>query len=266
MAERYLSASEAIEESGLPASTFYRLVKEGKIEKHYSSPVSKHGMYDFSEVARLKSSIKRESRQSEVGETDWIKSSDVGSMYNLEYKEYGDETGDPSIVRKWYERNPQICRVLFNKADRRDFWGAINLLPLKEETIFRMLKGEMRDIDLDPQKDILTFDSPGEYNFYVASVIVDPSKRQHFPLLINSLFDFWAEQAPERTIGKIYGRLVSEGGELMAKKLFFSPRWDISDSAYMLDMARPNPSRLIQSFQYCVKLKREEHQPVNKAV
>jgi hypothetical protein len=59
------------------------------------------------------------------------------------------------------------------------------------------------------------------------------------------------------TIGKIYGRVLSEDGKMMAKKLFFSPLWNISDSAYALDMSRPNPSRIVQSFQYCVKSKTE---------
>ncbi len=126
------------------------------------------------------------------------------------------------------------------------------MLPLEEETIFKLLRGEMKDIELNPQKDILTFDEPGIYNFYVASVIMQEDKKDHFILLINSLFDFWCEQAPERKIGKIYGRVVSENGEMMAKKLFFSPLWDISDSAYVLDINRPNPSRIVQGFQHCV--------------
>lgn len=255
---KYLSASEAIKILNIPASTFYRLVKEDKIKKYFPTSVSKHGVYDPKEIARLSSQFRREAQPKEVGETDWIKSSDMGHMYNLEYSVYADETGDPSIVRKWYERNPSICRVLYNKADRRDFWGAINMLPLPEETIFKLLRGEMRDIDLDPQKDILTYEKPGIYNFYVASIIVHPQRSQHFILLVNSIFDFWCEQAPERTIGKIYGRIISEDGEMMAKKLFFSPLWHVSDTTYMLDMSKPNPSRIIQSFQYCVKLKREE--------
>src|SRR5258707_7218108 len=255
MTEKYITASEAIEVSGLPSATFYRYANEGKIKRHYPSLVSKHAMYSYREAANLRSKIKHETIPTETSESDWIKSSDVGNMYNLEYKEYGDETGDPSIVRKWYERNPYICRVLFNKTDRRDFWGAINMLPLREETIYKLLKGEIQDVDLDPQKDILTFDSPGKYNFYVASVIITPEKKQHFPTLINGLFDFWAEQAPNKTISNIYGRIVSGGGELMAKKLVFSPRWDISDTAFMLDMNRPNPSRLIQSLQYAIKQK-----------
>ncbi len=258
MSEKYLSASEAIEVLNMPASTFHRLVKEGKIKKYYPTPVSKHGEYDPREIARLRSKFKRESEPQEKGETDWIQNSDMGNVYNLEYTVYGDETGNPSIIRKWYERNPNMCRVLYNKEDRRDIWGAINMVPMEEATIFKLLKGEIRDIDLDPQRDIRTFEEPGIYNFYVASVIVHQQRKQHFLLLINSLFDFWCKQAPDRTIGKIYGRVISEDGEMMAKKLFFSPLWDISESAYMLDMRRPNPSRIVQSFQYCVKSKYQE--------
>ncbi len=260
MTEKYLSASDAIEVLKIPASTFYRFVKEGKIKKHFPSSISKHGMYESREIARMSSKFKSELEPKEAGETDWIKSSDMGNMYDLEYAEYGDETGNPSIIRKWYERNPYICRILYNKSDRRDFWGAINMLPLEEETIYKLLKGEKRDIDLDAQKDILTFEEARAYNFYVASVIMHPQKKQHFPLLMNSLFDFWCEQGPERRIGKMYGRVISTGGELMAKKLFFSPLPHISDSAYMLDMSRPNPSRIVQSFQYCVKTREEEKQ------
>lgn len=257
MSNEYMSASEAIATLKIPPATFYRMVKEGKIKKYYPTAASKHGEYDAHEIARLSSKFRRENQPLEEGATDWIQSSDMGNMYDLEYTVYGDETGNPSIIRKWYERNPHICRVLFNKADRRDFWGAINMLPLEEETIFKLLKGEMRDIDLDPQKDILTFEKPGTYNFYVASVIIAPKHRQHFPKLLNSLFDYWCEQAPERTIGRIYGRVVSEDGELLAKKLFFSPLWHISETAYMLDMRRPNPSKIVQSFQYCIQSKSE---------
>lgn len=257
MDKDYLTASEAIDVLKIPASTFHRLVKENKIKKYYPTAVSKHGMYNSREIARLRSKFKRETVPQEIGETDWIKNSDMGSVYDLEYTVYGSDTGDPNIIRKWYERNPHMCRILYNKSNRKDIWGALNIVPLKEETIFKLLREEIQDIDLDPQKDILTFDEPGEYNFYVASVIVHPQKRQHFPLLINSVFDFWCAQAPTKTIGKLYGRVITEDGEMMAKKLFFSPLWNISESAYMLDVKRPNPSRFVQSFQHCIQSRTE---------
>lgn len=255
MSKEYLSAGEAIEILKIPPATFHRLANSGKITKHYPKPFSKHAEYDASEIARLKSKFRKETELKEEGQTDWIKSSDMGSVYDLEYVIYSDDTGDPGIIRKWYERNPHMCRILYNKSDRKDIWGALNMVPLEEETIFKLLKGEIRDIDLDPQTDIFTFEKPGQYNFYVASVIAHPKRRQHFPLLINSVFDFWCAQAPARTIGKLYGRVVTEDGEMMAKKLFFSPIWHISDSAYVLDVNRPNPSRFIQAFQHCLKTK-----------
>jgi hypothetical protein len=255
---RYLTASEAIEMLNIPASTFYRLVKEGKITKYYPTAVSKHGMYRPGEIMQLRSQFGQASEIGEVGETGWVESTDIGNIYDLEYPIFGDETINPTIVRKWYERNPRIYHLLFKKGERRDLWGVMNMLPLEEETIFKLLRGEIREADLDPLQDILTFDRPGVYNLYVPSVVLRAQKWQHFVVLISSVFDYWCAQAPERVVGKIYARVASKQGEMLAKKLFFSPLWHISDSAYMLDLRRPNPSRLIQNFQQCVESKREE--------
>ncbi|MBA2677277.1 MAG: helix-turn-helix domain-containing protein [Ktedonobacteraceae bacterium] len=253
MAKTFLQAKDAIDFLGISAPTFYRLVKNGKIQKHYPTPFSKHGEYDADELAGLRSQFMPRAGEEPKGGTDWVQDSDMGNMYNLEYAVYGEETGNPSIIRKWYKRNPYVCRVLFNESDRRDFWGAINMLPLSEATIYKLLKKEMRDIDINPEKEILTFDKPGVFDFYVASVIIRPDKPNSFGQLLNSVFSFWCERAPEQQIGKIFGRVVSEDGEMMARKLFFSPLWTISDEAFVLDMSRPNPSKIVQSFQYCVK-------------
>ncbi len=257
---RYLTASEAIEMLNIPASTFYRLVKEGKITKYYPTSVSKHGMYSLMEIAHMSNQFKQGVGGEEVGvgETDWLEGTDIGNIYDLEYPIFGEQTTNPSIIRKWYERNPYTYRLLFRKNERRDLWGVMNMLPLEEETILKLLRGEMREAELDPQKDILTFDRPGTYNLYVPSVVLRSHKWQHFVVLINSVFDHWCAQAPERMIGKIYAHVYNRSGELLAKKLFFSPLWHLSDTAYMLDLARPNPSRLIQGFQQCLEHRQEE--------
>jgi len=255
---KHLSAREAIELLDIPASTFYRLVKEGKITKYYPTAVSKHGTYSPNEIAHLKGQFKEEESDiDELGATDWLKSTDVGNIYDLEYPIFGDQTSNPSLVRKWHERNPHIYRLLFNKDDRRDLWGVMNMLPLEDEVIFRLLRGEIQVADLDPQKDILTFDQPGTYHLYVPSVVLRSQKWQHFVVLLNSVFDYWCSQSPERMMGKVYAHVRNKPGELLAKKLFFSPLWHISDTAYVLDVARPNPSRIIQGFQQCLEQKRE---------
>ena len=254
---KYLTASEAIEMLNIPASTFYRLVKEGKITKYYPTAVSKHGMYSPAEIAQLRSQFRDDGEVRDVGETDWVESTDIGNIYDLEYPVFGDQTINPPIVRAWCERNPHVYRLLFKKGDRRDLWGAICILPLEEETILKLLRREMQEVDLNPQKDILTFDKSGVYNFYVLSAVLRPHKLQHFSILLSSVLDYWCELAPERTIGKIYTRVVTRQGEMLAKKFFFSPLWHISDTTYMLDIHRPNPSRVIQRFQQCIENKGE---------
>ncbi len=117
----------------------------------------------------------------------------------------------------------------------------------------KILRREMRDVDIDPVRDLMTYDQPGIFDLYAASAIVRPDKRQHFPLLLNSWFDYWCEQAPTRRIGKMYARILSDTGELMVKKLFFSPMYNISEDAWMLDVSRPNPSRIVRSFQACMR-------------
>jgi len=255
---QFLSAADAMEALHLPPSTFYRYVRDGKIKKHFPTPVSKHGIYDAVEIARLKKQLRLEERPPLVGDTDWVKLSDLGNIYNLEFGVYGDETGDPSIIKDWYVRNPTMCRLLFNKKDRTDLWGALNMVPLAEEVIYKLLKDEIRDVDLVPEQDILTYAEPGVFNLYVASIIIRPERTLHLKLLIDSVFDFWCGLAPDRQIGKIYGRVVTDNGEMLAKKLYFSPIWYVSDTAWMLDVSRPNPSKIVQSFQECIKEKVKE--------
>jgi hypothetical protein len=258
---QYLSATEAMEALHLPPSTFYRYVRERKIKKHYPTPMSKHGKYDAVEIARLKKRIRLEEHPPETGETDWIKASDLGHFYNLEYSIYGDETGDSAIIRRWLTKNPYITRILFKKGDRRELWGGISLNPLREETIFRILKGEIKDTDINLETDLLTYDEPGVYNIYVGSVIIRPERIMHFKTLLESIFDFWCNMAPERKFGRIYGRAVTTDGEKLIKHLFFSPLYDISENAWMLDVRRPNPANLVQSFQECVREKGEVDTP-----
>lgn len=253
----YLPASEAIKLSNIPASTFYRLVREGKLHKYLPTPVSKQGLYAREDIERIRSEYKRETRKNETGATDWITTADLGHFYDLEYSAYEEQTRDPSIIRKWFARNSYLCRILYNHTDRREIWGGINILPLEEETILKLLHQEILDSDLTPL-DILTYEHPGMYTLYVTSVIIRPEKRAHFKLLLDSIFDFWCEQAPDRQIARIYARATTESGEMMVKKLFFSPLLHISDEAFMLDVRRPNPSRIVQNFQNCIRQHTQE--------
>lgn len=250
MMNQFVSAGEAIKILGIPSATFYRLVNDGKITKHLPGPTSAHGRYDTRELARLKRRLRQEATPTQAPALDWLTVADLGNLYNLEYSHYGPDTGNPSIVQHWIKRNPQIGRILFNADDRKDLWGAIVLLPMPEESILRILRQEIRDVDLVPEQDILLYDEIGCTYLYAASAIIREDKRQHFPMLLSGWFDFFGDLAPQGIhIGKIYARTLSDPGEMMVKKLFFSPRYDIAENTWELNVSRPNPSRIVQSFQ-----------------
>ena len=194
--------------------------------------------------------------EKETSTTGWLTPNDLGSLYDLEYKRYGDETGDPSLVQGWIKHHPFIGKILFNAADRRDVWGAINLIPLQEDIIFRLLKREIRDVDLHPEKDILTYDAPGIYNVYAASVILRPDKREHFLTLLDSVFAFWIDMAPTKQLGRIYARAVSEEGQMLATRLFFSPLAAISADVYQLDLSKKSFSKYILHVQKKIQEKK----------
>jgi hypothetical protein len=231
----------------------------GSLRKHLLSPTSKHGLYDTRELARLKRRIQQETTPEEPLGLDWLTIADLGNLYNLEYSHYGPDTGDPGIVQHWIKRNPNIGRILFHAEDRKDLWGAIILLPMPEATIMKTLRQDMHDVDLKPEQDLLLYDRPGSYDIYAASAIMREDKRQHFPLLLSAWFDFWSWQATRGLrIAKVYARILSASGEMMVKKLFFSPRYDINGNTWELDVSRPNPSRIVQSFQCCIKTSEED--------
>ncbi len=74
---------------------------------------------------------------------------------------------------------------------------------------------------------------------------------------MNALADFWYDQYPERYIDKIYAQAASDKGDILIQKLYFAARYDIAETAFMLDLKRPGASRFIKNLQYRLKSKRE---------
>ena len=66
---------------------------------------------------------------------------------------------------------------------------------------------------------------------------------------------YWCRQYPERHIEKIYADAATEHGDLLARKLYFSPLYNLSDTAYVLDLRKPGISKVVRNFQECLKQK-----------
>ena len=151
-----------------------------------------------------------------------------------------------------------MCRILFEKNNRENIWGAITVMPMREETIFKILRDELREKDIRPD-DILTYEKQGNYCGYIPSAMIRPQHSQHFRKLVESVFDFWCEQYPRTQLTRLYAFAASEKGLDLIHHLFFSPRYDLGENAFELDPYRRNPSKLIKYFQRCIEQKKIEN-------
>ena len=145
-----------------------------------------------------------------------------------------------------------MCRILYNVEDRKDIWGYITMIPMKEETIFKLLKREMHERDIRTEH-ILLYEENKAYSVYVAAVVIKPEHHAFLRTLINSLFNHWCDQYPKIRIAKIYAYAETDEGWNLIKHLFFAPRYDISERAFELNPLQMNPSKLIKAFQDCLK-------------
>ncbi len=188
------TAAEAIarlEKAGHSASTFYRWVREGLISKALPAGRVRGALYprrQIEELIRQGGGVSAQNADEDgptasEGVTDWIQPGDLPYVLALDYELYGPENYvDISITRSWWEKNPRMCRILFDGVDRRYIWGALTIIPMAEETIYQLLRGDISERDIRPEQ-IMTYEAGRRYYGYVASAAVRPERRQHFRTL-----------------------------------------------------------------------------------
>lgn len=259
--EEFYTPNEARAKLGaISAEELKRYVEAGKVEKFIPPQHKRKGYYKKEDIDRLAREKRLQPKikakpEALAGETDWAKSSDLPYMLAYDYENYGPaNTVDISITRTWWEKNPYMARILFNANDRRDIWGGITIMPMKEETIIRLLRDEITECQITAD-DILTYEKGNKYHCYVASATVKEKHAPHFRELLNSVFDFWYDSYPEIQIEKLYAYAGSEKGWDLIKRLFFAPRYDIGKNAFELYPLLRNPSKLIKPFQQCLVAK-----------
>ncbi|BCL82369.1 hypothetical protein ccbrp13_48340 [Ktedonobacteria bacterium brp13] len=130
----------------------------------------------------------------------------------------------------------------------------IAVLPVKEETIIKVLKGGMKETEIKPD-DIELYDKKGGYALLAESAACHPDYPEKLGEVIRHLLNYWLDQYPDRYIEKIYAQAASDKGDILIQKLFFAPLYELADDAYVLDMKRPGASRLIRNFQQDLKSK-----------
>ncbi len=267
MQTEFISSSEAVKlfvEAGLSETTFRRNVKDKKIAKKLQEGRERGASYSVTDIENIIS----QSRKGEIntteeihpqetyyGETDWIKENDLPYILAYDLEMYGIEnTVDVSITHAWWKKNHYMCRILYDKNDRRNIWGALTVMPMEEDTIMKILHNEIAEKEITAN-DVLVCQRGGKYNGYVASATILPGHRTHFRKLLKSMLDYWCDLYPDIQLIKLYALVTSDEGYDLVKHLFFSPRYDIGENAFELDPYKRNPSPFIKDFQKCIQNK-----------
>ncbi len=133
----------------------------------------------------------------------------------------------------------------------------ISLVPLPEQIILSILKGERPELSISADE-VETYERKGGYTLLAESVVVDPDHPEQLNTVLREVLSYWCKQHPQRYIEKIYADAATEHGDMLARKLYFSPLYNVSDTAYVLDLRRPGISKVVRNFQECLKQK-ENH-------
>jgi len=277
---------ELVEAAGISMSTFYRLTRNGEIEKYLPEGRTQDATYNRIQVDNLvkrgavgrgrkgtyvtvnhdKGYILQEIQQKsaeneEEVATDWIQKADLPYVYVLDTELYGVESSvSPTITWTWWQKNPNACRILFNKNNRKEIWGALTIIPMHEDIIIKLLSGDLKEQEITSDQ-VLTYEHGKQYIGYIASIAIRPEHKKHFGRLLHGVLDYWCQQYPDIKINKLYAfALGSEDGEesdglRLIRKLYFAPRYDIGDgkNAYELRLDHYNPSQTIRNFQNCLQ-------------
>lgn len=259
-----ISSSEAREKLKASTSTFKRLVDTGKIRK-VTPPNKKQGMYIREDVDKIAEEMKpfsgaaryrnKQGNQELSTATDWQKISDLPAILKLDLKVYQENiVGDIGLYISWEKKNPKITLLSFESNNREHVLAYISLVPLPEQTILSILKGERPELSISADE-VETYERKGGYTLLAESVVVDPDHPEQLNNVLREVLKYWCRQYPDRYIEKIYADATTKHGDMLARKLYFSPLYHLSDTAYVLDLRKPGISQVVRSFQECLSQK-----------
>lgn len=255
MKTEYVRASEGARLLKMNTKRFFYYVKARQIRVKPGESERKT-LYNAADIMRVRKELGIDDRLETI--VDWVKPSDVPATVGLDFIVYQEALiAEINHYLSWVKKNPYLSLAAFDANDRKTTLAYIAMLPLPEETIVQVLRGERSEMDIQAEE-ILTYDQPGTYTLLVESAVAHPEHPEQLGKVMKGLVNFWCQQYPERSLDKIYAQAVSEKGDILIQKLYFAARYDIAETAFMLDLKRPGASRLIREFQSCLKQKQSK--------
>lgn len=248
----YISSSEGAKLLRMDRSRFFYYVETRGI-RILPGETKRKNRYNYEDILKVKKELG-------IGEgvptiTDWVGPADVTSTVALDFLVYQEAIiADINHYVSWVRKNPHLSLAAFDVNDRKTVLAYVALLPLPETLILEVLSVRKTVMDIRAEE-IESYERDGGYTLLVESAACHPEHPEKLGVVLKELLNYWCEQYPNRFIEKIYAQSVSEKGDVLIQKLYLAARYDIAETAYMLDFRRPGASRLMRRFQECLKSK-----------
>ncbi|HVB61784.1 MAG TPA: hypothetical protein VNE61_11365 [Ktedonobacteraceae bacterium] len=216
------TASEAIKKLKMPQATFHNYVKTGKIKK-VTMPGKTEGFYEKAYIDKMAEAQELFALQYAAAPAEFsvAKPDDVQGIYDVMAKFWG-MLYIPTVEQRlaWYQVNPEIDYVVKREGI---VTGYITLLPLKPETMQKLMAGEIGTKDLQPT-DILPF-TPGNPLECWLGLAVKPGvfRQETYGIYLISGMLKKIQELAERgiNIAKLYAKSETPDGIRMSKHMGF---------------------------------------------
>jgi hypothetical protein len=237
----YYRKKEALEKLGIPESTFYFMVKDGRI-RSYLPPHRKRGaLYDKEQIDAI-AAIQVATGEKMPSDEHLVFGTstevDLAQEVAIGLDLYGaDDIVPLRKLREWWRRNPEMFLAL--KRTDGVLIGYSSVTPMKHEVILQLLRDEIKEADIDP-RDIYPYSTDTPLECYIASLTVVPSlnQRRYATVLILNVARFIQELGRRGVnITAFYCIGASEDGRHIARELGFTEIYTSSDgdrSGFML--------------------------------
>jgi hypothetical protein len=211
-------------------------------------------MYEVRSIISIKDALQEEEQKIKERKQypailiDWSSTTDVPAGLRLAQQLYGPDIdiATAAVYQSWRKNNNYISMAVFS-PDRKECYAALQIIPLAEEVIIDILSGKRKESSIQPDE-IRSYDDPGQYNLLVTNAAVLPDRPLLLFQLLHRYMDFWVEQYPKRYIKRVYAQAASERGIQLIQHFFMAPRLDLAYDAYMIDLAIPSASKIVQRF------------------
>jgi hypothetical protein len=229
--EHYYCAGEARQQLGINVGAFYYLIDTGKIKK-LIPPGKKQGFYSKHQIERLaRERLKCMDDEEEPG-TTFIKATvdDIQEEYELAVLMLNGSAGyDIPTYEAWLHKNPETNFIV---RDQGRLVACMHVLPVKQETIRRWMKGEIRAWEISTE-DVLPYTPGSSVECIILGMAttldVDEQKRRQYGVrLIRGFLHFLHDLAVQNIrITRFYAMSATAEESAILRRAKFEERGQI---------------------------------------